>query len=197
MPSTFRQPDPPESTQLELAMPGISDSEVRYALRGYARSSREFAAAEVLSRVLQARFREVVAKGLGSDAAVSHDEHILPGAFVFRYRTQAKTLPAPTSVGAPGTPTSALLTLFAAPVTDAEFAAAKADASAQMDRRDIADRWLDIDTFRITSVADETKSFQNVTAADVNALSQKAAREPIAAVALSKEAAAAPATTNE
>lgn len=198
IPSTFRQPDSPEAAQLDLTMAGLANSEVRYAILGFARSSKEFAAAEIYSRILQTRFRDLVAKGSGSDATVSHDEHILPGAFVFRYRslpTPVLLLPV-THQGGPGVMNTPILYLFDQQTTDAELAAAKSEVLALLDRRDLADWWLDVDTFKITSVADELKAFQNVTAADVNALSQKLAREPLATVALAKDT-TAPAPTND
>ena len=198
IPSTFRQPDSPEAAQLNLTMAGLANSEIRYAIRGFARSSKEFAAAEIYSRILQTRFRDLVAKGAGADATVSHDEHILPGAYVFRYRSQATpTMLLPvTHQGSPGVTNTPILYLFNQPITDAEFAAAKSEAIASLDRRDLAEWWLDIDTFKITSVADEMKAFQNVTVTAVNELSQKLAREPLATVALAKDT-TAPAPSND
>ncbi|MEO7673163.1 MAG: pitrilysin family protein [Pyrinomonadaceae bacterium] len=178
IPSTFRQPDAPVAAQLDLTMAGLANSELRYAVRGFARSSKEFATAEIYSRILQSRFRDLVSKSAGSDASVSHDEHILPGAFVFRYRSQASPS---------GVVNTTIQNLFNQQITDAEFAAAKNEALAVVNQRDIAEWWLDVDTFKITSVADELKSFQNVTAADVTVISQKLSREPLASVALIKE----------
>src|SRR5688572_13368286 len=44
VPSTFRQPDPPEASTVKVEVPGLANSEVRYAFRGFARSGKEFAA---------------------------------------------------------------------------------------------------------------------------------------------------------
>lgn len=181
VPSTFRQPDAPPAAAVEVMIPGLANSEVRYAIRGFARSSKEFPAAEIYSAILRARFPRTVADG-GTNAEVSHDEHVLPGAFVFRYRSQSTPvllLPASHQAG-PGTANTPLLPLFNQASTEAEFAAAKNEVLGGLDKRDRLDWWLDVDTFRITSVADELKAFQSVTLADVNALSQKLAQEPLA-----------------
>ena len=192
-PYTFRQPDAPAAGQLDLTMAGLANSEVRYAIRGVARSSSDFAAAETFSRILAVRFRELSVKSGGLDSTVLHEGHILPGAFVFRYKSQptpAQLLPV-TSQSVPGIPDSPIFFIFNQQSTDAEFAKAKSEALGLYDRRKLEDRWLDVDTFKITSVADELKAFQNVTIADVNALSQKLARQPVAIVALARETATA------
>lgn len=190
-PSTFRQPDAPDAAIVKVEMPGVSNSEVRYAVRGFARSSKEFATAEIYSRILQARLAEAVSKGAGTDAAVTHDEHILPGAFVFRYRSQASS-PAFLSAGA----SPSLGSLLDRPVADSEFAAAKSEVLASVEKRDILDLWLDVETFRIASPSDELKSFQAVTLADVNSLSSRLAREPMAAAVVLAPASAAANTSN-
>ena len=198
IPSTFRQPDAPAAAQLDLTMPDLANSEIRYAIRGFARSSVEFPAAETFSRILHRRFRDLTEKNSGLDSTVSHDEHILPGAFVFRYKSQpapARLLPVVHQTG-PGVADTPILLLFNQQTTDAELAVAKNEALGLLERRDLLDRWLDVDTYKITSVADELKAFQNVTSADINALSQKLAREPVATVALAK-AAATPPPTND
>jgi zinc protease len=196
VPSTFRQPDAPDAAVVKVEMRGVANSEVRYAMRGFARSSEEFAAAEVFARTLQARFADLVSKGSGSDATVAHDEHILPGAFVFRYHSQASS---PTLLP-PGSETDAASATFRSilgrPVTEAEFSAAKNEVLASLERRDAADLWLDVDTFKIASVADEIKSFQNVTLADVNSLSAKLVREPLATVVIAAPAVAASNTSH-
>ena len=192
-PSTFRQPDAPPAAQLDLAMPRLANSEVRYAIRGFERSSPDFPAAETLSRVLAVRFRDLAAKNSGLDATVSHDEHILPGAFIFRYKSQptpALLLPV-THQAVPGVADSPILFLFSQPVTDAEFAIAKSEALGLFQRRNIVDRWLDVDTFKTKSAADELNAFKDLTVANINALSQKLAREPVATVALARETATA------
>ncbi len=185
VPATFRQPDSPEPARLDLKRPGLANSEIRYAIRGFARSSKDFAAAEIYSRILQTRFRDLVSKGAGADAAVSHDEHILPGAFLFRYRSQPIPVLLPSLTGNGVSGSVSLLTSFGQQATDAEFSAARNETLSVLQSRDMVDWWLDVDTFKITSVASETKAFENVTLADVNALAQRLAREPFAVVALS------------
>ena len=129
----------------------------------------------------------------GLDSTVLHEGHVLPGAFVFRYKSQptpAQLLPV-TSQSGLGVPDSPILLIFNQQITDAEFAKAKSEALGLYRRREMEDIWLDVDTFKITSAADELKAFQNVTIADVNALAAKLAHQPVAIVALARETATA------
>ena len=186
IPSTFRQPDPPEAPPVKVEVPGLANSEVRYAFRGFARSAKDFAAAEILGRILQARLSDAVSKGSGSSPSVTHDEHVLPGAFVLRYKSQPQS---PQMITAGGSsPASLPQTLLGPPVTDAEFAAAKNAVLAERAAADVMDLWLDVDTFRTAAVAEDLKLFQNVTTADVISLSAKLAREPVATAVVSAAA---------
>jgi zinc protease len=195
IPSTFRQPDAPDAAVVKVEMPGVANSEVRYAMRGFARSSKEFAVAEIYARTLQARLAELVSVRSGTDATVAHDEHILPGAFIFRYRS----LPSSPSL-LPGsesdTASASFRSMLSRPVTEAEFSAAKNEVLSALEKRNQLDLWLDIDTFRITSVADEVKAFQNVTLVDVKSLSSRLVREPLATAVVAAPAVAASNTAN-
>lgn len=196
VPSTFRQPDAPDAAVAKIEMPGVANSEVRYAIRGFARSSKEFAAAEIYARVLQSRLAEVVARGTGSEAAVAHDAHILPGAFVFRYRSQPSSPALIPPGGETDTTSATFRSILNRPVSESEFAAAKNEVLASLGKRDPGDQWLDIDTYRITSVADETRSFQNVTLADMSSLSSRLVREPLVTAVVVAPAVAATNTSN-
>jgi hypothetical protein len=169
---------------VKVDMSGVPYSEVRYAMRGVSRSGKEFAAAEIYARVLEARLAELVAKNGGSDAEVVHEEHILPGAFILSYRSQPSA-PVLLAAGQPGSDASPLRSLLSRTVSEAEFAAAKNAVTAGMEKRDPADAWLDVDTYRITSPSDELKAFQTASLADVNALASRVANEPLAAAVVS------------
>lgn len=185
VPSTFRQPDAPDAEVARVEMPGITGSEVRYAVRGFARSNKEFAAAEVYERLLQARFQEAVTKNGGSNAVVSHEEHILPGAFVFKYSSPG--------TGQAALPVSSVTSIWTSPVTEAELSQARSQTLSAMAKRNTADLWLDVDTFKLKSAAEESKAFQDLTLADLKAVAERLAREPLAAVIVTAPAPAGPA----
>ncbi|MGD9564494.1 MAG: M16 family metallopeptidase [Pyrinomonadaceae bacterium] len=195
VPSTFRQPEAPDAAVVKVEMPGLANSEVRYAIRGESRASKDFAAAEIFARVLNARLSERVSAASGSNASVTHDAHILPGAFVFRYRSEPSSPLLLSADSSNATPLS-FHSLLGRPITEAEFAAARDQVLAGLGSRNVMDQWLDVDTFRITSVADDTKAFQNTTLADVNSLSTRLTREPLAAAVVTVPPVAASNTSN-
>ncbi len=189
IPSTFRQPDPPEKSPVKIEVPGLTSTEVRYAVRGYSRSSKDFAAAEVLAVILRSRFADAVGKSGGTNPVVSHDAHILPGAFVFKYRSSSPELIIRPDRG-DGNQNAVFAAIYSAPATDVEFAAAKASVLANAERRDQLQSWLDVDTYKIQSPSDELRAFQAVDLADVRSLASKLAAEPVASAIVTGTAAA-------
>lgn len=188
VPSTFRQPDAPDAAAVKLEMPGIAQSEIRYATRGFARSSKDFAPAEVFARILQTRLAEVIAQGSGSNASVVHGEHILPGAFTFGYRSQSSSPIVLSTSSDKNADQQSLHSILARPITEAEFSVAKNEVLAERGKREITDLWLDVDTFRIVSPSEDLKAFQNVAIADVNALASGLTNAPLATAVVSAPA---------
>lgn len=190
IPSTFRQPDDPDPAILKIAVDATPAFEVRYAVRGVSRSAREFPVAEVLAQVLDARLRSLV--GSNGTASVAHEEHVLPGAFVLRYRANGE---GPLALNAERANAETVASFIGRPVTDAEFVAAKAEMLAALARRDPVDVWLDVDTYKITSPSDEMKAFQDLSLSDLNAFASRVASQK-AAIAMVTPAVPPPSPTN-
>jgi predicted Zn-dependent peptidase len=68
--------------------------------------------------------------------------------------------------------------------TEAEFAAAKSAVSAELNQYDVASRWLDADTYKLTSVKAEQNAFDSVTLADVQGFADRLKLQPVASVVL-------------
>ena len=166
IPSTFKQPDAPDTARLDIPMAGITAPEARYAFRGLARSDKDYAASEVLSQILKARFRNQLA----GSSPLSNYANILPGSVVLRASTS--TADAPKIVG---------------PISNEEFTTAKAAVLAEYSKRPVADLWLDADTYKL-NVADEAKAFQNVTLADVQRVADNLGKNPVVSVLVSTPA---------
>jgi predicted Zn-dependent peptidase len=176
VPATFRQPDPPQQDIDIVRAANIEASEIRFAARGSARNDRDFTAAEVLARILDARMKNAL-----GDASVEHVEHLLPGSFVFRARmphgltaAEKEKLHAKTAA------------LIAAPVTQAEFTAARTEIATARERKDRMEMWLDADTYRF-SLDEDSRTAAAVTLADVQRVAERLARSPFAAVAVMPE----------
>jgi predicted Zn-dependent peptidase len=167
VPSTFRQPDAPDTKLLELSLAGASPQS-SFALRGLAKNDPDFLAALVLENILKARSIKN-----GGSVVVSHEPHVLPGVVLVKL---AGSAPFPFS-------------LFTDKISDSEFSRARDEAVAELAKRPITERWLDGDTYRMT-VGFDTTSFIKVTLADVQRVADRLAKNPIVSVVATSPTAA-------
>ena len=171
-PSTFKQPELPDTKLVTLTTTTDTTTQTRFAFRGVSRSEKDYAASEVLSAILFDRLQQNsgTSKGFVVNAA-----HTLPGAMIFGLE------------GTPGETASNLpMLLLSKEISDAEFAAARSKAAAARSQIAVEQKWLDADTYKLASVADDQKAFEAVSLADVRALAQRLARNPVVAVTVSK-----------
>jgi len=182
VPSSFRQPDEPDTKLFESTFNGNRDaSEVRYALRGLARNDKDFAASEILTKILQNRLQNFTAKENATNAFVRHEEHILPGLLILGY--SSKTALTADAGNADKMKNTAML-LFAENISSEEFAKAKTQSLNDYKARNQADLWFDVETFKLISVADESKAFDSVTQSDVQRVAEKLAKNPIVMISV-------------
>lgn len=182
VPSTFRQPDEPDTKMLGVTVNGNEyTSEIRYALRGLARNDKDFAASEVLTKILQNRLQNFIPKDHASNAFVRHEEHILPGLLVLGY----------TSKSDKETSQNAAALLLSQSISNDEFSKAKTEVLNEFKAKDQADSWFDAETFKLVSVAEDAKSFENVSIADVQQFAQKIAKNPVVSISVMQKTAEA------
>jgi predicted Zn-dependent peptidase len=182
-PSTFKQPDDPDTKLASFSGEVNGDSQVRYALRGLARNDKDFAASQVLTFVLENRLKQNVTTN-ADKATVRHRTHILPGNFVFSLSS-----PANAEIS------SNLVTLLLSKaITNDEFAAAKTRVLSVLKEISIEDLWLNVDTYKVTSAADDLKAFDAVTLADVQRVAERVSKNPV--VSVSVNASNKPASAN-
>lgn len=171
-PSTFKQPDVPDTKLVTITTTADTATQTRFAFRGVARSEKDYAASEVLSAVLLDRLQQNAGASKGS---VVNAAHVLPGSMVFALE------------GTSGNAVSNLpVLLLSKEISEAEFSAGRSKAAAARSRIPIEQQWLNADTYKLTSVADDQKAFDVITLADVRGLAQRLAKNPVVAVTLYK-----------
>jgi zinc protease len=179
VPSTFRQPDDPPGTPLMIDSPVADRFEVRMITRGASRSGTDADAFSILARIAEVRLRSLAPAGHSGDVRVVSAEHFLPGTFTFAISGRKD----------PAAPKVEAADLFAkvvtSPITDNELQAAKAAHIAAIDKRDIADRWLDMDTYRTEAPAKLREKAAAVTLADIQRTLEKVRKQPFAIVVVS------------
>lgn len=185
IPATFRQPETPAAGSQVLESPENGAAEIRYAVRGVARSDRDFPSARVLTKILEQRLRSKAADGQRTNVWVRNHSNVLPGAIVIGFSripggmTAAVTSEPPK----PGT-NDVVVNALNEKITDAEFTAAKNAVSAEFNQYDVATRWLDVDTYKLPGVKAVQNSFDSVSLADVQAFADKLKLQPVASVVL-------------
>ena len=188
VPSTFRQPDDPDWKELDITFPNAANTEVRFALRGFSRKEKDYAASCILSIILRERFLKMLGGNHFEKASVLNKAYALPGYVALGYSSKDPIVPLPLShQAAPDAPdyvrNNPILALFWN-ITEAEFAKAFPEFIAENAKRSRDDRWLDIDTYKIV-LADEAKAFENVTLADVQGVADRLAKKPVVTVTVS------------
>ena len=188
-PSTFRQPDEPDTKPFGVTIEGTGNSAVRYALRGLARKDGDYVASEILTRIMRTRLRNFLPKEFGASSFVTNGVHVQPGIFALGYSSGDSPIAArPVTADSPdrpsGLPQNAAALLLSQTVSDAEFTTAKAELEADINRKQTADAWLDADTYKLISPTEDTRALRNVTAADVTRVAQRLAKNPIVTMSL-------------
>jgi len=172
VPSTFRQPDAPPAEVEQVKFPTADHFETRYITRGTFRSSSDTFAYRIAAIVLENRLRPALE---GSKVSARSVEHVLPGTF---------------SVAVSGNSAVAEIAAMVAkalatPVTDTEFQSAKQAVIASLNKEDVYDQWLDVDTFK----SDVPSKFRNRASAtaigDVQNVFSRLKAQPYAAVVVS------------
>jgi len=171
-PSTFRQPDVPDTKLVTVSTTADTAPHTRFALRGVARNDKDFAASKVLESILEARVKQNLADASG--VYVTNEAHILPGSFVIGATSAADV------------PPNLISLLLAKAITGSEFDAARSAANSNRQKWSADEFWLDADTYKISSVADEQKAFDTVTLADVQRVAERLAKNPVVAVTVTK-----------
>ena len=178
IPATFAQPEAPKTGLPVNDFPAENVSEYRIAFRGVARSSKDYYASNILTKILQKRAQAKEA----NDISVSQNPQLLNGSVILSYSkwNLGRIQKSGDQISLPMTD-STVKDLLNKPVSDAEFAASNVNMLPTTND-DLIDLWLDVDTFKLSSVKDELKNAQNITLADVNKLAEVWKKEPLAQV---------------
>lgn len=167
VPSTFRQPDPPEKQPVQLTLAGAGPFS-SFAFRGLSRNDQDYVASLVLEKIVAARLQRV-----SPGATFSHQARVLPGVVVIN------------AGGAMEFPFEQLSTK----VSEAEFGRARGEVAAEIAKRSVMDDWLDADTYSVKADADR-QAIQSITLADVQRVADRLGKNPIASAVILSSAAA-------
>ncbi|MDQ3711064.1 MAG: insulinase family protein [Acidobacteriota bacterium] len=185
IPATFALPNAVATNSFLMPTENENVSELRLAFRGLARNDKDFAASEILTKVLNNR----VQLKEGNKAMVYQIAHLLPSFVVLKVSDwNIGTLKIEGENAAlPQNFFETIGNLLKAEIKPDEFEKAKSEIVAERNKINSADLWLDLDTFKLVSVKDEMQTPSNVTIADVQKVVERWKKESVvAALVVSK-----------
>ena len=172
VPTTFRQPQPPDARTLIVNVPGTA-SEVRVAVRGVSRTDPDYFPARVLAQLAKQRWQGLTPELVNQPVFARSESHALPGTFVMGATVNAQ--PAADSLA---NARKVMDSLMATPATAAELERAKTDAIAEISGlvskpEAVPDPWLDLDTYHLSSLQDQISLLRGVTATDLQRVANR------------------------
>jgi predicted Zn-dependent peptidase len=167
VPATFRQPETPDARTLIVDLPGTESVEIRLAARGLARSDKDSTAATLLALAARDLWQSQQPELGKTGFFVRHEAHQLPGMFVM-----GASVPLADAANALAKARKVLDTLMKSPVTPDLLERIRneaiADLTKQLERPEqLADLWLDADTYQLASFDERLSQLKNVTPADL------------------------------
>lgn len=184
-PSSFKAADPPIAGTQIIESPESGITEIRYAFRGVARNEKDFAAASVFAKVVEARLRSKAPAGQNENVWVTSNANVLPGVFMIGFSRIQQNISAAVIDDKAKTEANDLITnALNATVSEAEFAVANNSARAEYNKLDASMRWLDVDTYRLSSIKNDQAAFESVTTGDVQRFADRLKKQPVASVLL-------------
>lgn len=179
VPSTFKQPDPPPGGAQIIASPVPGNFEVRFVARGYSINDKDYAASNVLARIIENRLKEKVPAEFRSNVHVRSEGRTLPGIIFIGM----SGISSPDNTKIEGN--EMVSAVIRSPITGAEFNAAKSAFVDEWNRRDAVDRWLDIDTYKMVAIGAQNQTVTNLTVADVQRVADILSAKDVAVVVVS------------
>lgn len=177
VPATFRMPDAPDARTLIVDIPSAEGVEVRMATRALSRSDRDFLVGTLLTLLARDRWLTAFPE-LNRNAFFVRDEaYLLSGMYVMgaSVRTTETTRVLETA-------RNILRAFVDSPPSAAELERVRNELAAIMNKGSsepatIADIWLDAESYKLPSNADQMRSLSKITSADIQRVAVRLFRD--------------------
>ncbi len=188
VPTTFRQPNPPDPRALIVNVPGPG-VEVRLASRGVSRSDPDFHVTQIIAKLAHHRWLGTTPTLAAQPVFVRSDGFVLPGAFVMGASVNSQSV-----MDSITNAKKVVESLMNTPATAAELDRAKTEVinelAGVLSKSDSApDPWLDVDTYRLSAVQDQIALLRAVTASDIQRVANRLFKSAAVATVVAGETA--------
>jgi len=169
VPATFAQPDAPNKEKLIIELPNIEKEYNRSANNAPARNDKNYFAFVILDKVWQ--------KLICPKSQFSYQPHLLGGIFVISETSNISELPInECSRGGQYLLIKDGKTIFPT-IPQNLFDEAKSKTITDL-TNNLADMWLDVETFKLNSVQDDLQKVNNITITDVQKIAENLLNTP-------------------
>jgi predicted Zn-dependent peptidase len=173
VPATFRQPEARDARTLIVDLPGTEAAEVRLAARGLARSDKDSAAAALLALAARDLWQSQQPELGKTGFFVRHEPHQLPGMFVM-----GASMPTAEAANTLAKARNVLEMLMKSGVTPESLERIRNEAIAELSKQlerpeQLADLWLDADTFQLGSFDEQLRQLKSMTNNDLIRVANK------------------------
>jgi zinc protease len=181
VPATFKQPGPPNARVFVIDTPAGASTEVRLAIRGLSRGDSDALTADLLALIARDRWQSVVPEL--SNASVRHEDHLLPGIFLF-----SANVPQGSAAKAAAAAQDVMRKLSQAAPTADEVERARLALLTQLSQQfsqpaGLAEAWLDVDTFKASRPSTVSTLVRSLTPADLQRVTVRLFKDaPVATV---------------
>lgn len=171
IPATFALPDAPDKKMQVINFPAAENVEIRSVSRGLSRGDKDFAAAQILTRILQEKWSAFQPEGAKQNASVENQARFLPGMFVVK--TSVSKNDADAFLKKLESSDKILSS-----ITNSDFEKAKASLINDFNAKttnlnSLAELWLDADTYKLSPLGEQFRALQKIAFDDVKKVGDK------------------------
>ncbi len=188
VPATFRQPDVPAEKELLIEIPNAEKLSLRFATMTAARNDKDFYTTQILTRIWQNQFCHNTDT---KHAKSKLETYLLRGIYVISINNLYNNESPPTGRNPCLLFLSRESKIIYLPITQNDFETAKSQLNAEFQQKiqsvtNLTEWWLDVDTFKLTSVKDEMAKLNNVAFSDVQQVAGNWQKQPTVVVIVKK-----------
>lgn len=182
VPATFRLPDEPDEAPLIINVDEENVIENRYAVNAFARNNKDYSATEILTEILNERFKKASEKKGLKSVKVENISNLLRGYIVFTEKYNSINQAVTESDAKSNV---SITKHFTEKISTEEFNRAKNKVSSKLSKMDAADFYLDLDSYKLDTPKKELKKIESVMLSDVEKVAVRLSKEKVADVLIS------------